>query len=315
MGGATKMVDEIEILRDFLLRSISDNNLVFTKYFSNAYRSNRDGYKRSYTKMLNLFMQDNSDIKNTIFTDMAQNHPGYKVYQYFDIDTLYAYLTYQNKILEYIQEEVSDKANPINIPKLDSCIERAGQWLHSPKVPRKDKGYFDGKIYVVRNTQGGKSKFAPKKPLQINDFKKIYNGVDFDALKKEHIILRHTPKAKLVKHNNVEYVEYLYNGEVLTLQVEEKTGLVTKHQSPVYIIKARGEAGVLEIALDYFGNIYTDQIYRIGRTPIEGLFGKEVFYPREKTSNKNAKSDVPSQENFAEKKLTTYTKDDQISLI
>ena len=105
MGSVIENMDDREVLRDFLLRSISDNNLIFSKYFSSAYKSNKAGYRRSYTNMLNYFMRDNELVKDMIFKDIEEHHPGYKVYQYFDIDTLYAYLSYQNKILEYIKPD------------------------------------------------------------------------------------------------------------------------------------------------------------------------------------------------------------------
>ena len=314
-----------EVLRDYLLRAISDNNLVFNNFFNSSGKSNRDVYNKSFTKILKGFMSGNELTMDRIFKDIKCNHVGYKVYQYFDINTLYAYLKYQDKILELIRKDAGESSR-ITSKNIEFGIIAAKEWLFDHRTPLEDKGFFDKKIHSVKQKFGNDIVYYPKKPLTSPEFRDKYNGVDFKSILNDYIVNNLYPKVKLTSESTgpnerTDYIEYVYNGEVLRLKVEEKKTYMTKHLAPVTLYKARGEQGYLEIAIAYDGSIYIGPIYDVGRVLVEDVYGDEKFYPNTKYfgTGKGKSSKVAevanTEKTFEGKPISTYTDDDQISLI
>ena len=88
-------------VRNILLRLVSKNNTSLSSLFASAYSGQKQGYSKAFSGLLNVFVCQSkngySDAVNYVLK-LREGTPYY-AFNFFDIDTLYAYNTFLEEII------------------------------------------------------------------------------------------------------------------------------------------------------------------------------------------------------------------------
>lgn len=313
--GETFMAKDIqieEILREYLLRCISKDNKVLSGMISSAYKSNRRAFALAFDDIYEAFVDKKNIEWKKIKEDKENIHPSYKPYQYFDVDTLYTYKLFLDKVIKCVDERADSSVRKlVNAKELSDGLKDATFWLNDPKVPAEEKGYYD-KFNPIK-PYFKKGRLSPKKALTGDMFREKYGEYDCVAMLNDYIGQKHS-KLKSTRVDSEselsETINYRYDGEVLTLTIIDKQYYVSRKGEGLTAIEAISNEGRLYGTYLQNGDVYCGDVFDIDGNLIELNGGGEHFYPV-----KSKEAQLREEQEKLEKKYANLNDGDQISLL
>ncbi|MBQ7351374.1 MAG: hypothetical protein IJW59_00695 [Clostridia bacterium] len=304
-----KEIKTDEILREYLLRLVSDNNRVISGMMSSAFKSNRQAFAIAFDDIYEAFVSKKNLEWQRIKEDRESVHPSYKPYQYFDIDTLYAYKLYLDKVIEFADKRAYGGGRRLmNAKEFSNGVKDASFWLHDPNIPLEEKGYYNKTSPV--SAVWKKGSLSPKKALTGDAFREKCGKYNCEGLLQEYVENKHSKKRPDNSEFEIkadEIITFMYNGNKLTLNVDEKDYFVSRKGEGLTAIKASCPVGVLFGTYMTSGQVYYGDIFDLDGNLVEVNGGGEQFYPT-KTQEKIA------EEEMLEKKYDSLQDGDQIHL-
>ena len=198
-------------IRHYLLRLIAESN----KTLSRKINSGVIGQNRYHVGFINITLDfarsSKNEALNEIFRDINSGKSGKNLspHNYFDIDTLYAYSKYLDRLIFEIDRY--RKLNRVGTNVSDQygrAVGKVSKWL-AENANSAETGYYNPNNPIVPQytNVGGYKKLSPLRLLSEKDFtKKGYNKIECEILLKKYIEIKH-PKVKTTSFTQVTFEE------------------------------------------------------------------------------------------------------------
>lgn len=246
MARKPKEIDEEKMLRHYLRRQIADVN----KKISGRARQ-IDGYSSVFADIIggfaNPYKSNDTDILRDIYDDIRCCHKSSSVYNYFDLDTLYAYYEYIKFIFKNIEKSRREQGRYTCRPyDFDRAIESGCRWLI------KNKGKEESGFYSLDNPIGVMYKdgeLSPERTLSHEDFNKRYDDIECVRTFESYMTYKH----------GKEKPDFEYKGELY--YTEHKELYVDGDGYPVLYIDAINSNARIMGYFDRANNEYHGDLY------------------------------------------------------
>lgn len=298
----TKRHDELLMYRDALARSISMYNDSLSSSFGFLYGRGTAGYSRGFQQILEVFCGSKNSAGKLY--ELAETHGkgNYRPYHYFDLDTLYAYEKYLERVVVLWSEE---KRSDLTVNGFRKALEKAqdelkvGAGLPSTHYynSRKPVEIAIRSKEIVRN--GVKDEVYepyPRKSKSNVDFKRMY-GVEsatvldkksplhayFDSKHQKSLSEMQRSIYRAIREES-DFIYYNDCGTLRELVIDGKKYYVSDRGQGITVIKASGPEGTFYTTRDDWGRKYKGMLYDMEGKPT-GEYGGDIFYPNQMTED------------------------------
>lgn len=310
---------ELIKVRDTLQRNIAEKNKRLSTIFGRVLGGNGRSFGNLFSNIINIFARNNFDLVRQINSAVEEYGDNkYSAYNYFDLDTLYAY----NRYLEVILSEFDLIKRQLTCGEIDNVLHKAGDYLNA-NADKSGSNYYNKNKPVgfeYKETNVGKE-YSPRRTLSEVEFVKKYNVNSKDAMLDvwDFFSERRNGVKKLRREeidkdllNNSETINYRMNDKQLELVVVKKEYFLDKNGSGIVSIMAQCPEGTLYTTRSASGKVYNGPVYD-NNGVLKDEVGGEIFYPRAITAGKiQPKSDQQDLQSGVESDCEEYSEEDQM---
>ena len=290
-------------IRDTLLRNIANKNRKITSIFGKVFASDSRGYSDAFSSLLSSFVGNNRLLNEV--TDVEEKHSQNRLsaYNYFDMNTLYAY----NRFLEVVLEELK-QVQGVTERDIFRAVDNAGKYMRTNADKSKSNFYnLSEPVKLMYKATSGDKVVSPRRTMSETQFIRTYGVNSIDAMQdvweyfsEKRTSLKNQRREEINRdiERESEYINYLYKGKKIRLMIEHKQYFIDENGGGVVSIRAMGKDGTLFTTRTPSGKVYNGLLYDNNGRMVDEESG-EIFYPK---SNINDFS--PNE----------YTDDDQMTL-
>lgn len=317
------------MIRDYLLKRIARKNRRLSGALRDVVKSNRGAYNIGFNEILGFFANGlNGDVMLQIFSHIEANpSKRFAPYNYFDIDTLYSYDVYLQRILTETEMNARRAGHKWSNASdfINGFYETKSAWRRMLHESTAKNGYYNARrpVGVVRTFLNGKNVLSPKKTLTDEQFAKKYNENECVLALDSYIEMKHIPKKvffdsekqpktieeETITFCDVETYTYQYCGDTFKLEVIEKDYYVDSNGKSVIKIVAEGKEGRLYTTNYKDGSVYYGDLYDREGLLVEVDGGGQEFYVNKKFYDA-FKAKKSGKKNITKNKTTGKSKDD-----
>jgi hypothetical protein len=283
------------MIRDYLLRCVADRNKRISGCLHSVVKSNRCSYNVGFNEILGFFANGiNSEIMTQVFEHMENNpQKKFSAYNYFDIDTLYAYDTYLKSILSEtdIVSAMSGHryATATDFQKGFSVAK--SKWADMFKESSQENGYYNARtpVKLAKTLDAdGYTILNPKKAMSEEQFNKKYNKFECKKALVDYLEYRHNVKNNMRDSQTdvFNYIKYNHNGKTYNLYVIDRKYYCDIEGRGVIQTIAEGREGRLYTSKYNDGSVYEGEyLYDLDGQIVASNEGGEIFYPNKDMFN------------------------------
>lgn len=274
------------MIRDYLLRTISDKVVLFEGKLSRFRKKGEITYSGFFKELVRFFSNDfdGDEIRKIFYLRNRDTHKNFAIYNYFDIDTLISY----NKFLETVLDEIDnnmleDKRYILEMSDIKSGYESAKKiWKSCEGKPCEKNGFYN-KQCPVKCFVGKDGVISPRKAYSSAYFNKKYDRHECIKEINSYIMDKHCDK--LVNplgdledvYKSSDIYTFNYKGKTIKLLISSRESYFDINGMPVVQIVADGKEGKLFVTNYLNGEIYNGELFDSEGQPL-GENGGFVFY-------------------------------------
>lgn len=160
-----------EMIRDFLLKRISQCNKRISSIIKEFTVSKNDTYNLYFNEILDFFAGKDNRVLRLIRENINSRKEKFSPYHYFDIDTLYSYYIYLNTIIQDLNADENASGFYYTVKKTQK------NWYENRTIKSEENGFYDyiNPIKEARVLDNGYYKLNPKRHLRDESFFKKYS--------------------------------------------------------------------------------------------------------------------------------------------
>jgi len=324
-------------LRAFLLRQVANCNRRIVGIMHDKKTSNRSQYNGGFNEILTTFAGGMyTPALNIIFDNMSANpQKRYSPYNYFDIDTLYAFYKFLNNVIAetdanaylYGRKYSTAQDFSVGIKNARKILENGHQ--------KKETGYYNknNPITLAYTNKNGVKILNPEKSMTQEAFDKKYNYYECKKELEEYVSFKHSPAPIQLAEpplnedfDSADVIEFKHDGTLHKLRVDKREYYTGAQGEPVISIEASADIGTLYAVYNVDGSVYRGDLYDQDGNFLEHDAGGETFFPRTKSTsmtsfvskkskaNKSQNIKASDQPKKKSKKYDPFEDEDQMKL-
>lgn len=313
---------EFEVKR-YLMKLISDKYKILRGQLYKAF--GQGGYASAYSEIINKFMGGNYTTERRMINEHKErfSKKGYADYNYFDLESLYSYLTFLTMLTDKINDYTYHNGRREVTSRIYSTALADTIQFFTRNKEQESTGYYTGSVVLSRK-EGDHAELNPVKTN--NDKVDMSKARDYQAFIQEYVESKHrkrtyadvmpaqkestqkTIQLPKVEDDPIDVIVYKYKGRKIKLTIIKEEKFYSENGYPVFRIWAIAPEGRLFRTVDcddrlYMGALYNADYEEVGGPDESG----EVFYPNydfKKSLGENIEeSPVSAEEQKKRKKL------------